>query len=567
MSLLASLLPLWFRKRRIWVRLTLSALLVATSVGGSFLAWAAWEQGRMAIRQAERFADSVHEMTMAGLTGMMITGTVDRREVFLEQIRESQQVASVRVLRGDAVTRQFGRGLSGELAAHPAEVRVLETGIRHTEVLEDERGARLWAVLPTLALPDYLGKNCLGCHTVPEGTVLGAVSVEISLDEVQASAAGFTWRSSATALLLLVPFGILIWFAITRSVTRPLRRLTTGLLRIADGDIESRHRLPVTAQDEIGEAASAFNLVMDRTIELLRSQRIYRTVFDHATEAITVTDGDGQIRAVNPAFEETTGYVAEEVVGKTPAILKSGRHDASFYEQFWSSLLDSGQWYGEIWNRRKDGSIYPESLSVVAVPSRSGEVEHFIGMFSDITDRKLREEHMEYQAFHDSLTGLRNRAAFMERLQQTVSLAKRHDHPAPSVMYMDLDRFKWINDTLGHDAGDEVLLEFSRRVIRCVRESDTVARLGGDEFAVLLPETSDTDGVLLVAAKIIEVMQEPMEINGQSLTLGVSIGFATYPSDGAEPEELIKRADAAMYRSKKQGGGCSALDPQHVSEG
>jgi diguanylate cyclase (GGDEF)-like protein/PAS domain S-box-containing protein len=523
------------------VRLTASSILVALVVGGSFLTWAAREQHRAAVMQAERFAASVHEMTMAGLTGMMITGTVQQREVFLEQIEESHQVASVRVFRGDPVTRQYGPGLSSEMAADAAERRVLETGEPDIQVIRDERGERLRAVLPTPASEDYLGKNCLSCHSVEPGTVLGAVSVEISLEEVRASAAGFNRRSAMAALVLLVPFCLLIWYAISRAVTRPLNHLTDGLNRIAEGDIEAKHRLATRGSDEIGRSATAFNLVMDRAVDMLKSERIYRTVFEHS------------------AFERTTGYSACEALGETPAILKSGRHDGAFYDVFWDKLLESGTWTGEIWNRRKDGSIYPESLSVVAVRDPSGETEHFIGMFSDITDRKLREEQMEFQALHDDLTGLPNRGAFMERLSQAVALAKRHDHPAPSVMYMDLDGFKWINDNLGHDAGDEVLKEFATRVARCVRESDTVARLGGDEFTVLLPETSDEEGVLRVAAKVLESMQEPMELAGHTLELGVSIGTATFPIQGDGPDELMRRADAAMYQSKQNGGGCAAL--------
>jgi len=269
----------------------------------------------------------------------------------------------------------------------------------------------------------------------------------------------------------------------------------------------------------------------------------------------------GAFAAVNPAFERTTGYSAGEAMGETPSILKSGRHDSNFYEQFWTQLREAGVWTGEIWNRRKDGSVYPESLSVVAVRDPNGDTEHFIGMFSDITDRKRREEQMEFQAFHDDLTGLPNRGAFVGRPAQSVSLAKRHDHPAPSIIYMDLDRFKWINDNLGHDAGDEVLREFSRRVQRCVRESDTVARLGGDEFTVLLPETSDEDGVLRVAAKIIEAIRLPMDLDGHSMKVGVSIGTATFPQDGTDPDELVRSADRAMYRSKQAGGGCAALCP------
>ncbi len=246
-------------RQQIGVRLMAAAVVVAVTVGASFLAWAAHERSQAAVEEAKSFAMSVHQMTMAGLTGMMITGTVDQREVFLDQIRESDHVASVRVIRSPAVMRQFGIGFVGEMAADEMERSVLASGQPSYVVINTSAGPRLRAVLPTPASTDYLGKNCLLCHNVTPGTILGAVSVEISLDRARSAATDFNQRSARVALLLLLPFCLMIWYAITRSVTRPLNDLTQGLWTIAEGDIEAKHRLAVGRTDETGEAALAFH--------------------------------------------------------------------------------------------------------------------------------------------------------------------------------------------------------------------------------------------------------------------------------------------------------------------
>jgi diguanylate cyclase (GGDEF)-like protein/PAS domain S-box-containing protein len=543
-----------FKNLRIWVRLIILILTGTILSGIGLVHWATLQQQKIAVDQARDFAESVHQMTMAGLTGMMITGTIAQRNVFLDQIRDSNHIESLKVFRGEAVVAQFGAGRAGELPSTEGERSVLATGKTHHEVFTAPDGTqRLRAILPAVALENYLGKNCLLCHKVSPGTVLGAVSMEISLARAHETARKFGLSALSVAALLCLPLAFLIWYFISRIVTRPLYRMTTGLRRIAEGDIEEIGQLPQRGQDEVGQATDAFNQVMEKVRELLMEQRLSRIVFENSLEGITVTDAHGRIQMANQAFTETTGYRAEEVIGQTPALLQSGRQDAAFYQTFWTALKEKGEWRGEIWNKRKNGSIYPEWLNVSAVRDKRGEVEHYVGIFSDITERKQREEMIAHQAFHDALTGLPNRVLFLDRLEQALVQAKRSKSRATAVMFLDLDRFKLINDTLGHDAGDTLLREVAVRLRGCVRASDTVARMGGDEFTILLPEIGDHMAAQAVAQKILDAMQLPVTLAGQPTVITTSIGISMFPLDGRDADTLMKYADAAMYQVKGSG--------------
>lgn len=538
---------------RIWIRLVASILATLVVMWVAFLGWAASEQKALAINQAKNFATSIHQMTMAGLTGMMITNTISQRGVFLDQIQKSNDVEKLKVIRSNAVVQQFGAGFAGELPADEAEHQVMKTGLPYFKTTGSKGNERLRAILPAIGVENYLGKNCLSCHQVAQGTVLGAVSMEISLTRVNSSVEAFNRRALWLVAILLPILGVLIWYFVARIVTRPLEQLTRGLDRIADGNIKDSNQLPREGNDEIGQATHAFNRVMTKATELIEEQRLSRIVFENALEGIIVSDAQNHIQMVNRAFVETTGYSREEVVGETPRILRSGRHGEEFYKEFWKTLLERDEWRGEIWNKRKNGTIYPEWMNVSAVRNERGEVEHYVGIFNDITERKQREELITYQAFHDSLTGLPNRTLFKDRLDQALATARRHKYRTPAVMFLDLDRFKQINDSLGHDAGDELLQEVASRLRRCVRESDTVARLGGDEFTILLPDITDEEDVRTAAQKIIDVMQLPVLLAGREIIISTSIGISIYPKDGRDPDTLMKYADSAMYHIKGTG--------------
>ncbi|GAB0056520.1 hypothetical protein SIID45300_00828 [Candidatus Magnetaquicoccaceae bacterium FCR-1] len=277
-----------------------------------------------------------------------------------------------------------------------------------------------------------------------------------------------------------------------------------------------------------------------------------RRVFENAGEAILITDPKGRITDVNPAYERITGYAQEEVLGKSPSVTKSGRHDGEFYRGMWNQLIADGKWEGEIWDRRKNGEIFPKWVSISAIRNAGGDLTHYMAIFMDITDQKAVENKLERLAFYDALTGLPNRMFFHERLARDIVLAKRQKNNL-AVMFIDLDRFKWVNDTLGHEIGDELLKEISRRLKICVRESDTVARMGGDEFTIILTNLHSTDHVAAVAQKIIASVREPVHLCGQNVYVGASVGISMFPVDSSNMETLIKHADMAMYHAKEGG--------------
>ncbi|MDO8958533.1 MAG: PAS domain S-box protein [Rhodocyclaceae bacterium] len=274
-------------------------------------------------------------------------------------------------------------------------------------------------------------------------------------------------------------------------------------------------------------------------------------------EGMMVTDSAGRILRVNHAFTKLTGYSAAEAIGNTPAMLKSGRQDEGFYRKIWATLLEGKYWEGEVWNRRKTGEIYPEWLTITAVSRPGGRITHYVGIFSDITERKAAEEQIHSLAFYDPLTNLPNRRLLYDRCEQALrACARRRNHGA--VLFLDLDRFKTLNDTQGHDVGDLLLIEVARRLLASVRAEDTVARMGGDEFVVLLEELSPEAPVAReqardVAEKIRAAIDAPYSLKGLTHNSSPSIGICLFDSHEASVNELLMHADQAMYQAKAAG--------------
>ena len=280
--------------------------------------------------------------------------------------------------------------------------------------------------------------------------------------------------------------------------------------------------------------------------------RLAARVFDSSKEGIIITDPQARILAVNPSFVEITGYTAADVIGKRPDVLASGRHDADFYRTMWKSIRETGSWSGEIWNRRADGRHYPEHLDICTVRDESGAVLHYVGTFLDLTERKQAEDRIRQLAEFDILTRLPNRSLFLDRLTQAIARAEREDKRV-AVLVIDLDRFKTVNDSLGHATGDEILQEVAARLSRLVRNSDTVSRLGGDEFAVLLTSLDQPTQSLPVARKVLEALSEPYLVREHDFRITPSIGIALYPDSGTDSGTLLQNADAAMYHAKHLG--------------
>ncbi len=279
---------------------------------------------------------------------------------------------------------------------------------------------------------------------------------------------------------------------------------------------------------------------------------LYASIFHSSSEAIVVTNHESRIISVNPAFTAITGYSESEAVGQTPSFLSSGRHGTHFYQMMWSELQSTGKWQGEIWNRTKAGELYAEWLSISTLLDEKGGVKNYIALFSDITETKLISERVEFLAHHDALTALPNRILFQDRMQQSILSAER-ENTKVALLYLDIDHFKSVNDSLGHRTGDLLLKQVVSRLQRTLRQSDTISRHGGDEFLLLIDNLQDISPVMSVIDKITELMKSPFEIEEHQIHTSTSIGIAIYPDDGKDFDTLLQHADTAMYHAKNSG--------------
>ncbi len=275
-------------------------------------------------------------------------------------------------------------------------------------------------------------------------------------------------------------------------------------------------------------------------------------VFENSRDAIFVTDQDLTIISSNRAFTEITGYAREDVLGVSLMDYRSDAHEAAFYQQVMTHVAKSDHWQGEIWDKRNNGEHYPAWLAVTAIRDANHNIVNFMGILSDITERKRSEEHTRHLAEHDFLTDLPNRVLLFDRLSLALATARRKDTML-AVLFLDLDRFKHINDTMGHDVGDQLLKEVARRLSKCVRGVDTVSRQGGDEFVIMLPEIGGVEHVAHVAASVLQTIDQVYAIGAYELHLSSSIGISIYPHDGEDMLDLIKNADMAMYHVKQRG--------------
>ena len=290
--------------------------------------------------------------------------------------------------------------------------------------------------------------------------------------------------------------------------------------------------------------------------------RLAATVFTHAREGILITTPDGTIIDVNDAFTDITGYGRDEALGRKPSMLASGRHEKRFYEQMWQALVENGQWFGEVWNRRKCGEVFAEMLTISAVPDANGQTQQYVGLFSDITRMKDHERELERVAHYDALTGLPNRVLFGDRLQQAMAQATRRAQRL-AIAYLDLDGFKTINDRYGHEVGDRLLIAVAGRMKRALREEDTLARIGGDEFIAVLGELNSPGAAagessclncMPIFDRLLAAAAEPLYLGDLELRVSVSIGITFFPqADDVDAVKLVAQADEAMYEAKIGG--------------
>jgi len=362
------------------------------------------------------------------------------------------------------------------------------------------------------------------------------------------------------ALVLIIPLSLFLG----ASITHPISRLTQQMNLATEGD------LSVSAEEdalgEIGLLGQHFNHYIQRLLQANQKIRaeindriqaeqqliIFRKAFENAVEGIYITDPAGNIMVVNQAVLEMTGYMPEEVIGKNVRLWKSGRHDPAFYSHLWETLLQTGCWTGEIWNLRKNGEVFPETLSISAIFNEDKEVTHYVAVFHDITETKGQEERIKHQAYHDALTGLPNRTLANDRISVSIAHVKRGGTKL-AVLFLDLDNFKNVNDTLGHDWGDQLLLQVANRLVAAVRDEDTVARLGGDEFLILVAAITTEKVAVDITQRILRSLASPFYLGGVELFITASIGMAFYPQDGDTAGVLTKNADIAMYQAKTRG--------------
>jgi diguanylate cyclase (GGDEF)-like protein/PAS domain S-box-containing protein len=302
-----------------------------------------------------------------------------------------------------------------------------------------------------------------------------------------------------------------------------------------------------------------WNLRLRREIskrkQVEEAQRMSSSVFASTQEGILITDAQGNIIDSNPAFTTITGYSRDEVLGKKPSLLKSGLHDAYFYEDMWKIINRQGYWRGEVWNRKKGGEIFAEWLTISAVTDQHGKITHYIGTSSDITQLKEQERKLELIAHYDPLTGVPNRILLADRMHLAFAQTKR-DHCLMAVGYLDLDGFKPVNDRLGHAAGDQLLIEIALRIKNALREGDTIARLGGDEFVFLLLGLEKVEDCEVTLHRLLETISEPVVLNNQTVSVSASIGISIFPQDNTDPDTLLRHADQAMYQAKQDGKNC-----------
>jgi len=305
--------------------------------------------------------------------------------------------------------------------------------------------------------------------------------------------------------------------------------------------------------DNNGNVIKSIGTVHDITQKILKEKQIYlaSSVFEYSTDAIVITSDKKKIVAINRAFTQLTGYTLEEAIGKNPRVLSSGWGDKSFYQKMWSEILQEGLWQGEIWDRKKDGTLYIADQSIIAVRNNLGKVENFIGISHDITHAKNQQEQITKLAFYDFLTKLPNRKFFKERVEEHI-VSSHRNLSTFALLFLDLDNFKWVNDTLGHKIGDKVLLYVANDIQSILEKDSFVGRLGGDEFVILMPY-HDILSVSNMAQTIIDHVKEPIRIDNYTINLGWSIGISLYPDNADNYDDLLKNADLAMYGAKGSG--------------
>lgn len=456
----------------------------------------------------------------------------------------------------------YGRIVFGRFYSSRDEARVSELMMLKVSFDPGIDGQRIWrqgaALLASEPLPSL------------SGGAAGGILLEHPEKIIAEGRAMTDLLGAATALSGLL-FILAIYLAVKLGALKPIAGLAARARALAaSGRLDEM--LPAGRRDEIGDLAASFNgllgkleeanlclegKVEERTVELRRANeelRLMGEVFAHSIEGIVITDADMLILAVNPAFARITGFDSKEVLGKKASLFMRRSLESDSPEELELLLSQNEQWTGEVWNKRPDGTPYPVWISISSLRDDGDRVLRYIGVFHDISDAKRDEERMRQQAFYDSLTGLPNRVLLASKIENAIDRSTRFGMKT-ALLFLDLDRFKEVNDSFGHDAGDALLKEIAQRLRRIARSEDTVARIGGDEFVLLVEDIENFHVPAGIALRIIAGIEKPVELQGASVGVGASIGIALCPEDGADAQSLLKSADAAMYAAKQAGKG------------
>lgn len=424
-----------------------------------------------------------------------------------------------------------------------------QAGLQAAALLDFENAKAWHFAAPVYSQPAV--ESPFGDAVKPE--FLGHVSVVMSKAALTRMTSDIFLTNLTTSFSFALLF-LLLMRILSANITGPLNRLSSCMGRAQSG--ESSVRAEPGGPKDIAAMAHAFNSMMSVQEEREAALRIAAIAFE-TDEGMLVTDADAKIIRVNQAFTRLTGYTAEDAIGRNPSMLSSDRQNAEFFRKMWESLRLHHSWQGEIWNRRKNGEVYPEWLNITAVLGKDGKVENYVGAFVDFTERKKAENEIHLLAFYDPLTKLPNRRLLLDRLRQAVLTGARNQ-TGGALLFIDIDNFKTLNDTKGHGVGDSMLVEVSQRLHTCVREGDTLSRFGGDEFVLLLEGLSEdrTHAAVQaqgVAEKVLEKLRLPYVLDGSDFHSSSSIGITLFLKHDEKIEELLKQADTAMYEAKKSG--------------
>ena len=404
------------------------------------------------------------------------------------------------------------------------------------------------------ANPQKISQDILGANNQR----LLTITIDHSSDELDATFASTRIKFIFGVITFAGLLGLAFWYANRYMIIAPMEQEISRRLQAESELKELNEKLDERVAKrtlEINKKNSELQLLLNEREMTQDQMRKLSSAVDQTMDIVLITDENGLIEYVNPAFERITGYSSDESIGKNPSIVKSGLHDDDFYARFWQTIR-KGEAFNDVFiNRRKDNTVYYEQRTVTPIKNRQGVITNYLATGKDITDHVKDQERLQFMATHDALTSLPNRSTLKDRLDHAIDQAERNNTKV-AVMFLDLDRFKHINDSLGHPIGDRLLQLCSDRLGTCIRKGDTLARLGGDEFTIVMESITDIDSISVVAQKIISHLSEPYVIDGYEIITPTSIGITLCPDDTDNTDTLLKNADIAMYRAKAQGGGC-----------